>query len=357
MQKHEHMTRSPHEYDLLDSVARRLSTATALSLEPVPGTGSWIDGQLVISMPDGPRHCYSVALRRNLRPASLGAIVLQLRELPQPALLVADYVNPNIAERLADERIEFMDAAGNAYLNQPGLFVWVKGQKPAWEYGLARSDAVSPLEKSDGFKPSSLYVIFALLCKPGLESAPYREIAASSNVALGSVNWAMRELRERGYLYQKGRNRRQLIRKSDLRDRWVASFIDKLRPKLRLGRFTMLKPTDEWWRSLTADEFDIVWSGEIAAWKMTGYLRPERATLYADNLPRGFLNRHRLARSDDGEIQISRRFWGFVSGTTDRAIAPPLLVYADLVASGESRNLETAKLIHERYLSESESGQ
>jgi hypothetical protein len=31
-------------------------------------------------------------------------------------------------------------------------------------------------------------------------------------------------------------------------------------------------------------------------------------------------------------------------------LVPPLLVYADLLATGDARNLETAALIRERYL-------
>lgn len=42
----------------------------------------------------------------------------QLRRMPSPALLVADYVNPNMAVRLRDAGVQFIDAAGNAYLNQ-----------------------------------------------------------------------------------------------------------------------------------------------------------------------------------------------------------------------------------------------
>jgi len=31
-------------------------------------------------------------------------------------------------------------------------------------------------------------------------------------------------------------------------------------------------------------------------------------------------------------------------------MAPPLLVYADLMATGEQRNLETARMIYEKYI-------
>jgi hypothetical protein len=45
-------------------------------------------------------------------------------------------------------------------------------------------------------------------------------------------------------------------------------------------------------------------------------------------------------------VEIYRRFWTFVGG--DAALAPEPLVYADLMATGDGRCMETAKLIYER---------
>jgi hypothetical protein len=346
------------EEELLETAARRLSDTTDLQAEVRYSESRTIGGQLRISAPQSPGYLYVAEAKRNLRPSSIGAVVLQLRELPQPALLVADYVNPNIAATLASERVEFLDTVGNAYLNQPGLFVWVTGRKPSTIIGASRvaPSGVRGYAPTGGFKPSSLQVIFALLCTPGLESSPYRDIASAAGVALGTVTWTMSELRERGYLHQRGRTYRRLTHKAALQDKWVTAFIDRLRPKLHLGNFTMLEPRNEWWSRLAADSLDVVWSGEVAAWKMMGYLRPERATLYSAELPAGFLKEHRLARSAEGELQIFRRFWGFESNVANHQLAPPLLVYADLIASGDSRNLEAAREIHGRYLSDSDTG-
>ncbi|HMF76515.1 MAG TPA: type IV toxin-antitoxin system AbiEi family antitoxin [Bryobacteraceae bacterium] len=37
-------------------------------------------------------------------------------------------------------------------------------------------------------------------------------------------------------------------------------------------------------------------------------------------------------------------------GFVHHALAPPLLVYADLMATGDPRNLETAKILYEQFL-------
>src|SRR5438093_9235340 len=74
---------------------------------------------------------YAVDVRRALRPATLGAALHQLERLGQQAMLVTDYVTPELADELKARRIAFLDTAGNAYFEQPTLLIWVKGQKPA----------------------------------------------------------------------------------------------------------------------------------------------------------------------------------------------------------------------------------
>jgi hypothetical protein len=42
---------------------------------------------------------------------------------------VAPYLTPDIAERCRELHLPFLDTAGNVYLHEPGLFVFVKGQR------------------------------------------------------------------------------------------------------------------------------------------------------------------------------------------------------------------------------------
>ncbi len=50
----------------------------------------------------------------------------------------------------------------------------------------------------------------------------------------------------------------------------------------------------------------------------------------------------------NGEVEILRRFWQFKK--PESALAPTLLVYADLLAIGDARCLETAKLFYDQIL-------
>jgi hypothetical protein len=49
-------------------------------------------------------------------------------------------------------------------------------------------------------------------------------------------------------------------------------------------------------------------------------------------------------------VEVLARFWHCDHELAGQGVVPPLLIYADLLATGDLRNIETAKVIHERYL-------
>ena len=65
----------------------------------------------------GQQALYAAEVRPALRPANLGATLLQLERLGQQALLITDYVTPTLADELKARRVAFLDTAGNVYLD------------------------------------------------------------------------------------------------------------------------------------------------------------------------------------------------------------------------------------------------
>ena len=130
--------------------------------------------------------------------------------------------------------------------------------------------------------------------------------------------------------------------------RWSEAYTERLRPKLLLGRFH----TDEteWWKTALLHTMKACWGGEVAAAKLTNYLKPQVKTIYAPGrLPR--LQAQFLFRPErEGEIELLKRFWSFEGLAEHPDLAPALLIYADLMASGDERNAETAGMIYDRYL-------
>ncbi len=274
---------------------------------------------------------YRVEVKRRLRPATLGAVVHQLRAHGGHPLLVTDHVTPPLAEALRVQGIEFLDAAGNAFLNQPPLLVFVKGQQAG--------EGAPALERGRAFQATGLQVLFALLARPELVARPYREIAIAAGVAHGTVGWVLAELPGLGYVANVG-GRRRLVDGERLLDRWTEAYARTLRPKLLLGRYhgdlNALQRATPW-------PGGVLIGGELAAARLTRHLRPGTATFYAEALDPKALLKLVLKADTEGNVDFRRRFWNFPAEKTQ--VTPNLLVYADLLAIGDARCLETAQLL------------
>lgn len=281
-------------------------------------------------------------IKARLTPANLGLVLAQLKRLPGPALLVTPYVTPPMAERLKAQDIPFIDAAGNAYLRTPDTFIYVTGRKPA-----APAETRRPVRV---FRATGLRIVFALLCRPELLAAPYRKIAEQAGVALGSVNIALKELEQLGFLHVHKARGRVLEKRERLLNIWVEAYPRELRPRLKPRRFWVDNP--DWWKDMDLAPFDLWLGGEAAAAVLTRYLRPERVTLYGGGRFAELARHIRPAKDEHGNLELLDAFWHFEPAQVvpGYRLVPPLLVYADLVATADARNLETAEMIRGRYL-------
>jgi hypothetical protein len=281
---------------------------------------------------------YDAEVKANITNAAKVLATMLKREMPHPFLLVTGYVNPQMAEQLREDGVEFIDTAGNAYINHPPIYIFVKGNRPT---GIDQHARVRR-----AFQPTGLKMIYAFLCNPGLEDKAYREIANIADIALGAVGWVIGDLKDLGFMIDMGKKGKKLVNKEDLLKRWLLEYTEKMRPKLFLGRF---RGHEDWWQGKTLNPAIAQWGGEIAAARMTQYLKPQIVTVYTtrDNLET-FLIENRLQKDPNGGIEILERFWKPVQAPHYEDNVHPILVYADLLATGNQRNIETAKVIYER---------
>ena len=296
------------------------------------------------------RHCYMAEIKRADRFAILAEIKTRRDQYGDQMLLVAPRVTTEIAEKCRELDLQFIDTLGNAYLRGPGLFVLVKGQRP-----IEGNDfQLTEQEGQRAGTATNLRVFFALLCKPELLNAPYRDINKAAGVALGTIGWVFFDLNARGYMTGgKGQGDRVLLERQKLVQEWVTNYPIKLRPKLNPKRFRA--PKTDWWKNANITKYGAQWGAEVAAEKLTGYLRPQALTIYLHkghgqkDLTRMVVE-HKLRADVQGDIEILDAFWHFEDEETIPETVPPLLVYADLIATLDPRNLEAAELIHEQYL-------
>lgn len=282
---------------------------------------------------------YYAEIKANVTKADKLLAMMRKGEFDPPLLLVTKYINTQLADELKQNGTEFLDAAGNTFINQPPLYIFVKGNKP---------DTIKIPPPKRTFKPAGLRVIFAFLCNPGLENRTYREIAAETGVALGTVDWIIKELKELRFLLDMGKRGQRLIQKKNLLLRWVTAYPEQLRPKLTLGRF---RGEYGWWQRKMLDPFKAQWGGEVAGAKLTEYLQPQIITIYTapqdlDQL----LIQNRLKRDQTGDVEILKRFWKPAEILKYEDLVHPILIYADLLATGHERNIETAKMIYDQHI-------
>ncbi|WP_243286690.1 type IV toxin-antitoxin system AbiEi family antitoxin [Geothrix terrae] len=238
--------------------------------------------------------------------------------------------------------LQFLDAAGNAYLDQDGLFVLIQGKR--LHRGLRLRE-----KPARAFDRTGLRVVFALLVNPELLNAPYREIAKAAGVALGTVGRILTDLRMQGQIIEQKDGERRWVDRDRAMKAWALNYPLRLRPKLNPRRY---RATDDtWWHQVDPAAFGGYWGGEVAAARRKGNLAPTTATLYLPENRNPFLTAHRLRADDQGPIEILDAFWDLPERPRQvRGLAPDLLIYADLAGMGDPRTHEEAERIYDDLL-------
>lgn len=297
---------------------------------------------------NGQAHRYIVECKSKVdRKSIISQVKTALSTLPAPGLLIAPYVSREIADYCRETNLQFIDTHGNAYLNAPGMYVYVKGEKDLTGRNTTRVGRGTT-------NPTALRIAFILLCQPATVQASYREIMESAGVSLGAISSTFDDLKRRGLLQDAERARhRQLLEPKRLFDEWVTNYPVVLRPKLNPRRFSA--PDPNWWQSVQPDTLGAVWGSEVAAERITRYLKPATQTLYVEpaamnSCLRHLISTYRLRPDPYGQIEILEKFWNLPSDPKNPDIAPAILVYADLMETLEPRNSEAARMIWEMQI-------
>lgn len=338
--------------DRLDPALKTLHQTTGvegrvIALKPVNTRDHHVAALIDINV-DGQPHRYDVAARSRVdRLTAVGHIKAQLDTHGGHGLLFAPYIAPAIARKCRELDLAFLDTAGNAYVRLPGLHLYITGEKP--EGGVTQT-----IGAQGGATATALRVVFALLCEPELLNAPYREIVNVAGVALGAIGRVLFDLKARGHIAGgKKRHDRRFLAPARLFDEWTTNYPITLRPKLNLRRFKAENPA--WWKTARLENLGAYWGGEVAANRLTQYLKPANCTLYIKpdrnkDALRELAAKHRLRADPDGNIEILDAFWNLPNYPDYPDVVPPILAYADLVATMDPRNLEAAKLLREEHI-------
>lgn len=288
---------------------------------------------------------FIVEAKTVMRTSNQGYILAQLEELRnrsnRPLVFIAEYISKEAAKQLKERRLNYIDIAGNAFINQGELMIYIEGRK-------RRNARLT--NQSRAFQEAGVKIIFHLLSEAENLQDSYRTIAQRVGVSLGSVSNVMAELEELNYLI-KTNNKRILKNKEELLERWLVEFNTVLKPRIIRSRMKFIDSNlDRNWENIYLDQEkgSILWGGEPAGAILTNNLRPQEFIIYSNLELPDIAKTMRLVPDKKGNVEVRKKFWK--NDKENERIAPPLLIYTDLMNSGYGRNVEIANKIFENEL-------
>lgn len=327
------------EQIILDAL-EQFEDRTGIQVKVTEPTTPEIDGIIHFTV-DGRAHMAYLEVKKFVQPAQM-AHITQLRGKYDPLMVVTEHIYPKLKVEMRRLGIAYLETNGNMYYKGRDILLWLDGQK--------RTAAAEVREKTGrAFTKTGLKLVFHFLLEPGLLDLTYREIAERTGVVFGNINVVMNDLKQQGFLIALDKNRFVLNNKKELLQRWMVGYAEKLKPALKLGNFQFLKEGDFLnWKQIPLTPMKTWWGAEPAADLFTDYLRPGELTLYTLETRQELIRNYRLVPDEKGPVKVYHKFWQ-IDEVNDKVV-PPLLVYVDLVNTGERRCMETAKKIYEQFL-------
>jgi hypothetical protein len=333
------------EQDILYQAIQQFTAITQATLKLVDANKKrTVDLKLVLQLGNQKTY-FNILLKNEIRQLHVPDIIEKIGAHKGDWLLVCQYIPKPVKETLKNNGINYLEAAGNCFIQKQGLFFYINDQQVTPQ----RLTATGKLWKNAGLR-----LIFAILQDDNLLNQPYREIAQKANIALGNIGDLLQELQQEGYVKtkkEKNKERFYFERKEALQKKWIELFVTLLRPKLITGRFRFMTPADKArWKNI--DLPNTYRGGETAGALLTNYLEPQLITLYTNQPKTELMKTLRLLPDKNGEVEILDLFWYINKETIgiSKITVPPLLAYAELITSMDSRNRETAERIKQQYL-------
>lgn len=224
-----------------------------------------------------------------------------------------------------------MDFAGNCLISAGGIYVNIQGKK-----------ANVPIPTNDKtFNEAGIKLVYYFLSDKENISKSYRAIAQETKLSLGTITNVINELIANKFVSSSGK-KRIVINRDELIEQWQQAYNRVLKPRLLIGKMKFISREAAMnWREI-ALPYNTIWGGESGANIIDDYLQPEIFTIYTDKTISALLATRSMAPASDGHINVYKKFWTIKDSSITAA---RLIIYADLMGSGNSRCLEAAQRI------------
>ena len=321
--------------DFLKEVLEKQALFIQIEVKSKPTNG--MDGLIILNKT--PLYILS---KNQVFPIDVREIEEQINNLrgENYCMIVANYISPKANELLIEKKIQTLDQVGNIHLSIPNLTVKIQGVK---------NKTTPEIHKNRAFTKTGASVIFQFLMEPDVVNNSQREIAIKAGVSLGTIPKVFSELIKEGYVIRLNQKEYKLVQYQKLLNKWAEVVKEKVLPANFIQWVTPFQKTPNELIKERKIREDTQWGGEAAATLLTNYLNPENYTIFTSLTPNELLKTYKLIPTQEHHIAVYKKFWNYPSIATS-AFVHPLLVYAQLITSGDSRNLEIAQIIYDEYI-------
>ena len=185
--------------------------------------------------------------------------------------------------------------------------------------------------------------VFYFLLDDANINQPYRKISDNTGLSLGTITNVIDELIYEKFVIKTSKGR-ILKNKQALLDTWQVHYNQTLKPKLLLKTMEFVdSDTRKDWELIALPD-GVCWGGEGGAFLIDRYLMPELFDIYTETPSVKLMMTKKVKFQEKGRIKLYQKFW---KDNTYEKTAPKILIYADLMGSGNSRCIEAAQRLIE----------
>ena len=275
----------------------------------------------------------AVEIKWRSQPLGVAEAARWLERHTEPTILALPSIPRGLGAHYRALGINYVDSGGNAFLDFPGFHIHIEGQKPR----VTVTSGTKALPASTN--PAGLKVVFVLLITPEAITLSHDNQARLAGVSKGTVTNTLTDLRQRGHVFSERKNRTLVDRDRLARD-WVDGYVRDLSPRLK--EVELAGPEPDWWTRNWTDAAAGTIGGGLALAHLGAPLRPDRTVIYGVPPWPDIRREARLTRDNGLPVTLRERFWSAAFLTGNRYI-PPLLAYADALASADPREADAAR--------------
>jgi hypothetical protein len=257
--------------------------------------------------------------------------------------VLARYIPAVVGDKFIAAGISFADEPGNVHLRLGDDYNWTV---------LGKREPPRPAD-ADRTTPAMIQLLFQFATAPQSATWTVRDLARATGISKTKVALLLNQFRRERLLDSKS----AFHVTTEISERLVAGYGQTLRPKLVIGRYRPPESSIDPFlarlsKEASTEKLRYALTGGPAADRMQHFYRGSEASVFLAHPDAGILRDLRLLPDRAGPVLLLKPFgelvyWREFDGSM---VAPPWLVYAELLVSSDPRAREAAEELRREFL-------